>query len=506
MAMSVQQGDLPQEENTMKRLFAGTLALVMTCGLLFSGCGKQMTPEEEAASQEAAISQQLQDEENKTGLKRLISNNLTEYEQPVHDFIEGLQDGDAEKTAMALGVPNTFGEKLQDWVVVNDFETFQKTDMTNICLNSAKEGSKAAINVFMKTPGEVTADTSPDYTLTAEYTNGAWVLNPPTGILTDYSFTVPNNKVSFQGTDLSSYTAKNAEIGVWTVTLPRALDLDSDAAYVISTDMGDFNGRVYQIAADGNKKQMLLADIDSDTRDAYQSKLSAVMKEVYRLLSIGAGESDFSNVLLDSNEISNCVPEPVDSDDDVEAIQANADKKALGASVTSITVTPDDTIEGYPDAYTYRLDGNDGVKMNVKLKVSTTNGDAHMKDTLNKGIESQDDETIQKSKMLVRSAIKKIYTERYPKSKKCVVCGETCGTSGLCRKCWRALSNNAVLRSEGHTQKDRVANQQGPCIVCGRTPVLCRKVCNRCYAKMRAHKFTTTEQLMEYIRDKKQKK
>ena len=45
-------------------------------------------------------------------------------------------------------------------------------------------------------------------------------------------------------------------------------------------------------------------------------------------------------------------------------------------------------------------------------------------DTLNKGIESQDDETIQKSKMLVRSAIKKIYTERYPKSKKCVVCGE----------------------------------------------------------------------------------
>ena len=56
----------------MKRLFAGTLALVMTCGLLFSGCGKRMTPEEEAASQEAAISQQLQDEENKTGLKRLI--------------------------------------------------------------------------------------------------------------------------------------------------------------------------------------------------------------------------------------------------------------------------------------------------------------------------------------------------------------------------------------------------------------------------------------------------
>lgn len=112
-------------------------------------------------------------------------------------------------------------------------------------------------------------------------------------------------------------------------------------------------------------------------------------------------------------------------------------------------------------------------------------------DTLNKGIESQDDETIQKSKMLVRSAIKKIYTERYPKSKKCVVCGETCGTSGLCRKCWRALSNNAVLRSEGHTQKDRVANQQGPCIVWQSNTGSLPESMQPLYAKMRAHKFTT---------------
>lgn len=43
---------------------------------------------------------------------------------------------------------------------------------------------------------------------------------------------------------------------------------------------------------------------------------------------------------------------------------------------------PDDTIEGYPDAYTYRLDGNDGVKMNVNGKASTTNGDALQKATI----------------------------------------------------------------------------------------------------------------------------
>ena len=54
-------------------------------------------------------------------------------------------------------------------------------------------------------------------------------------------------------------------------------------------------------------------------------------------------------------------------------------KKAIGASVTNVTVTADDTLEGYPDAYTYRLSGNDGVIMDVKLKVTTTNGDARMK-------------------------------------------------------------------------------------------------------------------------------
>ena len=134
MAMSVQQGDLPQKENTMKRLFAGTLALVMTCGLLFSGCGKQMTPEEEAASQEAAISQQLQDEENKTGLKRLISNNLTEYEQPVHDFIEGLDDlsVDIQDTQSAQPAKQGRGQVVNsdDDVSLDDVDLFDDSTVS----------------------------------------------------------------------------------------------------------------------------------------------------------------------------------------------------------------------------------------------------------------------------------------------------------------------------------------------------------------------------------------
>lgn len=147
--------------------------------------------------------------------------------------------------------------------------------------------------------------------------------------------------------------------------------------------MGDYNGHVYDVTSDGTVNHILLADLDVDTKATYQAKLEAVLKESYRLLSIGAGETDFSNVLLDSNEIAKCVPTPLENEDDVTTAEENARKKAIGASVTNVSVTPDDTLEGYPDAYTYRLDGDDGIVMDVKIKVSTTNGDARVKATIN---------------------------------------------------------------------------------------------------------------------------
>lgn len=362
----------------MKRVVAGLLAGVLAVSML-AGCSKQLTPEEQAASEAAVLAQQLQDEEDQTGLKRLISNNLTEYEQPFYDFVEGLQNKNADVTAKALGVPNTFGDNLQNWVIVNNYETFQNTELKHICLSSTKDGASAVVNVYMKVPNEVTSDTQPDYVMNVDYVNGAWALTPPNGVIKDFVFTTPINKVSFEGTDLSSYASKSASTGVWSITLPRALDLESSSVYVITNDMGDFNGHIYDVKADNEVQHMLLADLDTDTQEAYQNKLEAVLKEVYRLLSIGADESEFANILLDSEEISKCIPSALQNEDDIVTADENSRKKTIGASVTNVTVTPDDTLEGYPDAYTYRLSGNDGVVMNVKLKVTTTNGDARMK-------------------------------------------------------------------------------------------------------------------------------
>lgn len=239
----------------MKRVVAGLLAGVLAVSML-AGCSKQLTPEEQAASEAAILAQQLQDEEDQTGLKRLISNNITEYEQPFYDFVESLQEGDADKAATALGVPNTFGSNLQNWVIVNNYETFQKNELQHICFNSAKDGAAAVLNVYLKYPGEVTKDTSPDYVMNVDYVDGAWSLTPPTGVVKDYAFTTPTNKVSFEGTDLSSYASKSAETDVWTITLPRALDFEDGSTYVVTNDMGDFNAHIYDIKSDGKVMHM----------------------------------------------------------------------------------------------------------------------------------------------------------------------------------------------------------------------------------------------------------
>ena len=152
----------------MKRIIVCLLTGLLAVGMM-AGCSKKLTPEEQAASEAAVLAQQLQEEETQTGLKRLISNNLTEYEQPFYDFVDSLQKGDAAAAAKALGVPNTFGDKLQSWVIVNNYETFQKAEMKSICLNSAKDGASAVLNIYMKSPKDVTTDTQPDYTMNVDY-------------------------------------------------------------------------------------------------------------------------------------------------------------------------------------------------------------------------------------------------------------------------------------------------------------------------------------------------
>lgn len=86
---------------------------------------------------------------------------------------------------------------------------------------------------------------------------------------------------------------------------------------------------------------------------------------------------------------------------------------------------------------------------------------------LNLAVESQDEEWIYKAKAMVKEQIRSIYTNRCGRDGKCVLCAEKAGYFGLCKKCWRSLMNNAILRSQGHTRAEQQERSEKPCIVCG---------------------------------------
>lgn len=126
-------------------------------------------------------------------------------------------------------------------------------------------------------------------------------------------------------------------------------------------------------------------------------------------------------------------------------------------------------------------------------------------DQLNTAVESEDEERIYQAKNLVKNEIREIYIDRYERDGECVLCGEKAGCFGLCKKCWRSLMGNAILRAEGHTKAEHEKNHGKPCVVCGSEEILCRQVCPKCYGLMRTHGFTTTKQLMEYKAEKAEK-
>lgn len=155
-------------------ILSGVLAMTL------AGCSTQAepTPEELAASNSAM----LLEEEASTGIKRLTSQNLEEYEKPVLDFVSSIKAKDPQAMANVLGAPNTFGDNLPSWIIVNDYEIYDASDLESIRIKTAKSGSSATITV---TVGDTEAAESGSREFTSVYTEGKWILTPPSGVVTD---------------------------------------------------------------------------------------------------------------------------------------------------------------------------------------------------------------------------------------------------------------------------------------------------------------------------------
>lgn len=342
----------------MKKVIALFLAaLLMLSGL--SGCGYEPTEEELLAQKLEAMAS----EEASTGMKRLTSVNLEDCEVVLQQFVEGLQQEDAEKVAASVGSPNVFEEgDLYGWILTNGFEALKNTAMDDIKIKTTKNGATAQLMVYINTSDDEAA-----IPYVSSYEDGHWLLEPPSGVVTDFTFTAPTKQAFCRDVALSEY-ATSADVNgySWTFVVPHMIEVENSSAFTIKSNLGEFAAKMYLI----RDTHTLVACLTEEQKGQFEEIATQAFQGVFDMLKNGAQTAEVANLLLAENTLLACFPSG-------EERIAEYNKEL--ETVTSVTMMQDDAQNGYPAEYTYRLSGEDGITMDVKLRISTTLGDSRKK-------------------------------------------------------------------------------------------------------------------------------
>ena len=313
----------------MKKALCVCLSLAIA-GSVFAGCSREQTPEEIEAASLAAVTQ----EEQTTGMKRLDSPNLTDYEKPLANFVSGIQAKDAAKIATALGSVNIFGDTLDGWIVSNNYESLQTEDLHDIKIQSSKDGKVATINVFFEEPNE---DKSNFVEYKSDFDGKEWNITPPTGLSTDYTFYAPVSSVSINDVDMSTYAASDSNYG-YAFNLPRVIETDSSPDCVLNTSIGKYSGKIINASTSsyGSALPIAMAVFTEDQKKEINQYFVDCANSVFDMMRTGADRDSYSAYLLDSNAVSAIFD--VDGDDKQAAIanEANAVSRIEVLSAESV--------------------------------------------------------------------------------------------------------------------------------------------------------------------------
>ena len=333
---------------------------------MMNGCSIGMTDEEKAAREEAVRLEQEKQEEAATGLKRLTSANLDEIEKEFKNFVEGLQEEDTAKVAKVLDVPNIFGDNsLYGWALSNAFDKLIDNQLSDIRIKTERDKTTAIITVFI---GENI--TEPYTTFFAEYHNKGWNIRPQTGLVNGYTFEAPSKKISCNGTSLSEYAVSVEDGGrKWYFELPLAPEIENSAEYTIETDLGEYSAQMYNV----KNGRYLLAHLTEEQRRDFEDIALTSIRSAYELLKNNCSADELSTVLINENALMACFPAN-------EATNKEYHKNL--ESIIGVELYEDDVQTGFPTEYTYRLSGDAGFTMNIKLKVITTTGESRQKVTV----------------------------------------------------------------------------------------------------------------------------
>lgn len=345
----------------MKKIFF-LIAAVTIAATVFTGCSfSEKTPEEVEQERLEAIVQ----EEAETGFKRLDSPNLTDYEIPLQTLVQGIQENDSEKICKAVGSPHVLaGDDIYGWVLQNGYDYIQQTEINNLRIKSTKENAAATIRLFR--PDEDLGNEESGQAFSCLYENGRWIIVPASGVAESFTFTSPTKKVSCGDVSLEEYAVSVDSYGKWSFKVPRMIVTDTMENFKLSTDLGEFDAVMVNNKGGYSITPELIANMSEEQRNQYTGVAQSAIQSVFDMLKNGASKNELSSVLVSEQMITECYP------------QAEEEKTTLVenlATVTGIEVYQGNPSNQYPDAYVYRVYKDNGVQMDLKIRILTTEGE-----------------------------------------------------------------------------------------------------------------------------------
>lgn len=344
----------------MKKIFS-IMAIVTVLMMLFTGCSfSEKSPEEAEQERLETIAQ----EEAETGLKRLDSPNLTDYEIPLQMLVQGIQENDSAKICEAVGSPHVLADNdIYGWILQNGYDYIQEIESNALRIKSTKENATATIRLFR--PDEDPNNEENGQLFSCLYENGKWIVVPASGIAESFTFTSPSKEVNCGEISLEEYAVSVDDYGKWSFKIPRMVVTDAMENFKLSTDLGEFDAVMVSKAGYSTIPE-LIADMSEEQKNEYTAVAQTVLQSVFDMLKNGASKNELSSVLVSEQIIAECYP------------QEETEKTALAenlATVTGVEVYPGNPINQYPDAYTYRVYRDNGIQMDLKLRILTTEGE-----------------------------------------------------------------------------------------------------------------------------------
>lgn len=347
----------------MKKIFS-IMVIITMLAMIFTGCSfSEKSPEEVEQERLETIAQ----EEAETGLKRLDSPNLTDYEIPLQMLVQGIQENDSEKICEAVGSPHVLADDdIYGWVLQNGYDYIQQTESNALRIKSTKENATATIRLFR--PDEDPNNEESGQLFSCLYENGKWIVVPASGIAESFTFTSPSKEVTCGEISLGEYAVSVDDYGKWSFKIPRMIVTDTMENFKLSTDLGEFDAVMVNNRGGYSVIPELIADMSEEQRNEYTAVAQAAFQSIFDMLKNGASKNELSSVLVSEQTITECYP------------QDEAEKTALAenlATVTGVEVYPGNPTNQYPDAYTYRVYKDNGIQMDLKLRILTTEGECH---------------------------------------------------------------------------------------------------------------------------------